>query len=116
MMNGMPGMDVWIGQATHSLKQRSQGAFCHPPTYPVACSGMDLAGCRLSFRSSHLEQGLFHVGSSDGELVSADFIRPEGQDNPEHVRSIAQVRVGMSVGGRVGGCGGGRGGRSAFIS
>lgn len=46
---------------------------------------------------SDQEHGLFAVGSSDGELVLADYVKAEGDDNPEYVKSITQAHVGPVV-------------------
>lgn len=55
---------------------------------------MDLGGTRLAFDFRRLEagQGLFYAGSFDGELVYADFIKPEGEENPDYAKSCLQVR------------------------
>ncbi len=61
---------------------------------------MDLGGTRLAFDFRRLEagQGLFYAGSFDGELVYADFIKPEGEENPDYAKSCLQVGCRMSLG------------------
>lgn len=60
---------------------------------------MDLGGTRLAFDFRRLEQGMFFAGSFDGELVYADFVKPEGEENPDYAKSCLQVVVGTRTGG-----------------
>ena len=53
---------------------------------------MDLGGSCFCFNFKDLDRGLFYVGSSDGELVYADFIKPDGEENPDYSKSCLQVR------------------------
>lgn len=59
---------------------------------PCVYTGMDLGGLRMCFKFKELDKGAFFVGSADGELVYAEFIRPEGEENPEYTKSCVQVR------------------------
>lgn len=56
-------------------------------------AGMDLGGTKLAFDFRKLEQGMFYAGSFDGELVYADFVKPEGEENPDYAKSCLQVRA-----------------------
>ncbi len=58
---------------------------------------MDFGGSRICFNFSSLDQGLFFLGSTDGELAYADFVRPEGEDNPDYTKAITQAHVGPLV-------------------
>eukprot|EP00199_Chlamydomonas_sp_CCMP681_P000882 CAMPEP_0119110888 /NCGR_PEP_ID=MMETSP1180-20130426/32687_1 /TAXON_ID=3052 ORGANISM="Chlamydomonas cf sp, Strain CCMP681" /NCGR_SAMPLE_ID=MMETSP1180 /ASSEMBLY_ACC=CAM_ASM_000741 /LENGTH=447 /DNA_ID=CAMNT_0007097533 /DNA_START=21 /DNA_END=1364 /DNA_ORIENTATION=- len=64
--------------------------------HAISLIGMDLGGTKMCFRPADLEHGLFFLGSADGELVHADYVRPEGPDgdNPDYVKSITQAHVG----------------------
>lgn len=65
----------------------------------ISLIGMDLGGTRLAFDFRRLEagQGLFYAGSFDGELVYADFIKPEGEENPDYAKSCLQAHVGPII-------------------
>jgi len=63
----------------------------------ISLLGMDLGGTRFCFNFRDLDKGLFFVGSFDGELVYADFIKPEGEDNPDYTKSCIQAHVGPVV-------------------
>ena len=54
---------------------------------------MDLGGLRMCFKYQELDKGAFFVGSADGELVYAEFIKPEGEENPDYTKSCVQVCV-----------------------
>jgi hypothetical protein len=58
---------------------------------------MDLGGTKLAFDFKRLEAGLFFAGSFDGELVYADFVKPDGEENPDYAKSCLQV--GRAAGG-----------------
>eukprot|EP00983_Pelagomonas_calceolata_P058148 1145378-Pelagomonas_calceolata.AAC.3 len=59
---------------------------------------MDLGGLRMCFNFRELDKGAFFVGSADGELVYAEFVRPEGEDNPEYTKSCVQARPKVEIG------------------
>ncbi|GLC44506.1 hypothetical protein PLESTB_000065900 [Pleodorina starrii] len=63
----------------------------------ISLIGMDLGGTRLAFDFRRLEQGMFFAGSFDGELVYADFIKPEGEENPDYAKSCLQAHVGPVI-------------------
>lgn len=65
----------------------------------ISLIGLDLGGTRICFNQQALEGGLFMVGSYDGELVNATFVRPEGDENTDQVKSCLQVRVRVRGGG-----------------
>ncbi len=58
---------------------------------------MDLGGTKLAFDFRKLEQGMFYAGSFDGELVYADFVKPEGEENPDYAKSCLQAHVGPVI-------------------
>eukprot|EP00798_Chlamydomonas_sp_ICE-L_P031615 gene31615-6811_t len=66
------------------------------PTHSVHLISL-LAVPRLCFDFKQLDLGNFFVGSFDGELVYADFVRPEGEDNPDYSKSCNQIHVGPIV-------------------
>jgi hypothetical protein len=47
----------------------------------------------MAFQLNALEKGMMCVGSADGELVHAGFVRPEGEENPDYVKNSVQVRL-----------------------
>jgi hypothetical protein len=47
---------------------------------------MDLACTRLSFKLADLSAGHFYVGTSEGEVVGADFTKTDSDDNPDYAR------------------------------
>ncbi|KAF5836394.1 hypothetical protein DUNSADRAFT_5963 [Dunaliella salina] len=57
------------------------------------CFRMDLGGLRMCFNFRELDKGAFFVGSADGELAYAEFVRPEGEENPEYTKSCVQAHV-----------------------
>ncbi|KXZ55747.1 hypothetical protein GPECTOR_2g1297 [Gonium pectorale] len=63
----------------------------------ISLIGMDLGGTRLAFDFRRLEQGMFYAGSFDGELVYADFVKPEGEENPDYAKSCLQAHVGPVI-------------------
>ncbi|GIL86238.1 hypothetical protein Vretimale_13768 [Volvox reticuliferus] len=63
----------------------------------ISLIGMDLGGTRLAFDFRRLEHGMFFAGSFDGELVYADFIKPEGEENPDYAKSCLQAHVGPVI-------------------
>ncbi|MEW5301410.1 MAG: hypothetical protein WDW36_004270 [Sanguina aurantia] len=67
------------------------------PTHSVhliSLLGMDLGGVKCCFNFNNLDSGLLSVGSFDGELVLTDFVKPEGEDNPDYMKSCLQAHVG----------------------
>ncbi|PNW72384.1 hypothetical protein CHLRE_16g674515v5 [Chlamydomonas reinhardtii] len=63
----------------------------------ISLIGMDLGGTKLAFDFRKLEQGMFYAGSFDGELVYADFVKPEGEENPDYAKSCLQAHVGPVI-------------------
>lgn len=63
----------------------------------ISLIGMDLGGTRFAFDPKRIDQGLFFVGSFDGELVYADFVKPEHEENPDYAKSTLQAHVGPII-------------------
>lgn len=64
------------------------------PTYSVhliSLLGMDLGSSRFCFNPQALDKGLFSIASFDGELVHGQYLKPDGEENPEATKSIIQV-------------------------
>lgn len=70
------------------------------PTHSVpllSLAGMDLGGAKICFNFTSLDSGQFYVGSTDGELVYADFVKPEGVENPDYCKFCLPAHAGSVV-------------------
>lgn len=70
-------------------------AFDNPPI--TTSAGSDFAGCCFTFDPVRLESGAFTAGSLDGELLAGSFVRPPGDEPPDHTRSLFAPHVGPLV-------------------
>ena len=52
---------------------------------------MELGSTRLCFNMQQLEVGIFNVASFDGELLHAQYNKPEGDEHSDYVKSSIQV-------------------------
>lgn len=52
---------------------------------------------RMCFNFKDIDKGLFYVSSFDGELVYADFVKPEGEDNPDYCKAVMQVSTSIDM-------------------
>lgn len=58
---------------------------------------LSLAGSDLACTVMQLDSftpGDIHVGSFDGEVASATFIRPDGVDNPDYMHAVSKPHAG----------------------
>ena len=56
-------------------------------------SGMELGGTRMCFNAQQLEAGIFNIASFDGELIHAQYNKPDGDENADYIKSSVQVCV-----------------------
>lgn len=58
----------------------------------LSIAGSDLACTVMQFDA--LVPGDLFVGSFDGELAAATFVRPDDVDNPDYMRSVTRPHAG----------------------
>ena len=47
----------------------------------------------MCFNAQQLEAGIFNIASFDGELIHAQYNKPDGDENADYIKSSVQVCV-----------------------
>eukprot|EP00891_Asterochloris_glomerata_P001605 jgi/Astpho2/1605/e_gw1.00028.2.1_t len=93
--------DMRVGRGKRKVKREGDDEEVEwRPTFAVtllSLEGAELACMRLCINIKGAAQSTFFVSSFDGELVYADWMRPEGEEHPEHCKSISKAHAGAVV-------------------
>ncbi|KAK3283163.1 hypothetical protein CYMTET_9130 [Cymbomonas tetramitiformis] len=79
-------------------KDPKRGEIIWTPTYSVTLTRLDIAGdlsaVKFSFSTISGLKSTFFGTSMDGEVVYADFLRPDDVDHPEFTKSVSSAHFG----------------------